>query len=232
MPESPGEAGTTGPASETRAYMPAPPKANMLNRFLGFTSAAGSLGGIAAVAGGATAITGNYFSLASSGLGAATTLSSLFTGNKALKKTSSDVDQAVAKGVDEATQKSAKFAVLTGVKFEFLYAVAALKQVATELTAIENETTSVGLLSQLLSIVDRYVMDLERSEELLDIELPRLATTAALATSASELSEDTRTRYTTVGQRIDATVAKWVANRTLFARSEHNALDFLAAAEE
>ena len=31
---------------------------------------------------------------------------------------------------------------------------------------------------------------------------------------------------------IDATVGKWVAKRTLFARSEKNTLDFLAAAQE
>jgi hypothetical protein len=109
----------------------------------------------------------------------------------------------------------------------------ALKQVVAELIAVENESNSVGLLSQLPSILDCYVIALERTEELLDIELPRLAATAALAATSSELPEETRTtRYTIVGQRIDATFGKMGCKPELFAHSERNALDFLTAAGE
>jgi hypothetical protein len=218
-------AGTDAPG---RTYMPPPPKPSMVNRLMGFTSVAAGFGGIGAAAGGASALIGNYFSLGSSTLNSGTTLMGLFKGSKALKKTNSDVDTAIGKGVDEATQKAAVHAVATSLKLEFLYAVAALKQVADELNLIE--VAASGKPMDLEPLADRYIAAIELSEEILDIELPRLGVMAALASQATELPEETRAKYKAVGERIAATVNQWAANRTLFARSERNAMDFLAMA--
>ncbi len=215
-----------GAEAKARSYMPPPPKPSMFNRVMGFTSTAAGLGGAGAMAGGASSLIGNYFSLGSSTLGSSTTLLGLFSGNKALKQTNNAVDEAIGKGVDEATQKAAAHAVAMNLKLEFLYAVAALKAVAQELNVIE--TAAAGKPADPTPLADRYVAALERSEEILDLELPRLAVMAALAANAPELPEETRAKYKAVGERIAATVEQWNANRTLFARSERNALRYLA----
>jgi hypothetical protein len=218
-------AGTDAPG---RTYMPPPPKPSMVNRLMGFTSVAAGFGGIGAAAGGASALIGNYFSLGSSRLNSGTTLMGLFKGSKALKKTNSDVDTAIGKGVDEATQKATAQAVQTTLKLEFLYAVAALRQVSQAMEVLEVATA--GKPTDLAPLADRYIAAIERAEEVLDIELPRLGMMAKMAAEAPELPEETRAKYKAVGERIAATVNQWAANRTLFARSERNAMDFLAMA--
>ena len=143
-------------------------------------------------------------------------------------KKDKDVNQAIGKGVDEATQKATAQAVQTTLKLEFLYAVAALRQVSQEMEVLEVATA--GKPTDLAPLADRYIAAIERAEEVLDIELPRLGMMAKMAAEAPELPEETRAKYKAVGERIAATVNQWAANRTLFARSERNAMDFLAMA--